>query len=187
MRRLLPFLFASAVMAGCQSYKAGAPPPVAESIWVAPAVNASLLPQVESVVTERLRDAFMSDALVRLVRQDVADARLEVTISDFGREGRAQGVPVLQQDDAGNLDVQEDTGMYRAFDLVLRADVRLVDSTDGTTLYEGSFTATTQTIPSPYYRGSAEEERLVLPILARDLARQIHDAIASRWETPGNA
>ncbi len=175
---------AVALLAGCGTYKAGSGRPLADSVYIGPAVNESFLPQIDVVVTERLRDAFMGDSGVRLADRDSADAILNVTISEFSREGRAHGLPVEETGPDGNLTLQEDTGMARAFDLFLRAHVQLVDSVSGRVLLEDEFMATTQSIPTPYYRGSAEEERLLLPVLARDLARQIRIAIESRWEAP---
>ncbi len=174
-------------LAACGTYKPGAATQGnIQSIWVAPALNQSYMPQVAVVLSEHLRDRFMKDNLVRLVRRDAADATLEVTIVSLEREGRVRGlvVPVKGEDDNGNptYSNKTDKGLYKAVDITLRAKAVLRDNASDKILFEGEFSAGTQTLPGMYISTSADNERMLIPVLARELARQIHDAVALRWD-----
>lgn len=170
-------MLAALLFGGCASYKAGGPAPVVRDVWIAPVINESFAPQVASIVTERLRDDFLTGTGVRLSTKDGASAILEVTLLDYARIARARGLPVATEDGT----VEEDTGMSQAFDLVLTARVVVTDSTSGAVLLQREVSASSQSISHPYINSAAEQERLLLPVLARDLARRIHDLVASSW------
>ncbi|MFA5257309.1 MAG: LPS assembly lipoprotein LptE [Opitutales bacterium] len=176
------------LLCACSTYKPGAAAKgTVQSIWVAPAINQSYMPQVATILSERVRVAFLEDNLVRLVRRDVADAKLEITVLGVEREGHASGVTVVQTDEVNGVPVQSigtDNGLYKAFDVTLSARVVLTDNATGEVLVDQTFKASVQSTPNFILSSSADEERLLMPILARDLARQIHDAIAQRWDDP---
>ncbi len=94
-KRLFPValtLGGALLLGACASYKPGAAAQgTVESIWVAPAINQSYMPQVATIISERVRNTFLQDNLVRLVRKDAADARLEITVKQVDRTGRATG------------------------------------------------------------------------------------------------
>ncbi|MBN1403421.1 MAG: hypothetical protein JW942_02995 [Opitutales bacterium] len=165
---------------GCASYKPGAGAQgTVQSIWVAPAVNNSYMPQIATLVSEHVRESFLSDNLVRLVRKDAADAKLEVTILAVSREGRAEGVGIINPNGQGS---SVDKGLYQAIDVTISARAVLTSNANGEVLFEHTFETSTQTVPDFYISSSADAERMLMPVLARDLARQIHDAIAARWD-----
>lgn len=172
-------VLATLLFGGCASYKAGRPAPIVSDLWIAPVVNESFAPQIVPVVSERLRDDFLSGTGVRLSSRDDASAILEVTLTDYSRVARARGLPVATE----RRVVEEDTGMSQAFDLVVTARVVLTDSDTGAVLLQREVVATSQSISHPYITSAAEQERLLLPVLARDLSRRIYDMISSSWET----
>ena len=186
--RLTAILAASlAMLCGCASYKAGAGIANTESIWIAPAINQSYMPQIASVLTERVREAFLSDNIVRIVRKDAADTRLDITIDSVNRESRASGPYVARTTETSTGTKTEETrdnGLDKAYDIILTARAVLTDSKTDRVILDRTYTTSTQALPHPYTLTSADDERMLMPILARDLARQIHDDIAHRWDEP---
>jgi hypothetical protein len=179
-------LAAILLAAGCATYKSGAGDSTlgGRTIWVAPAVNQSYMPQVATAITERVREAFLQDNERTLARRDDADTRLDITVTEIEREGHAPGLTVpdvTEQNGAKNVVSREDRGLYKAYDVILSARAVLTDSKTGKVLFDHEFVTTSQSLPSPYTTTSADQERLLIPILARDLARQIHDSIAHGW------
>jgi hypothetical protein len=172
----------------CTTYKPGAAPSTLPegspaSVWVAPALNQSYMPQLALAVTERIRDAFMDDMSMPLVRRDVADMKLEVVIVNVSRVSRAAGLEVLRINEEG-MSWDEDSGLSQAIDVVVEARATLTDNHSGAVLLDKVFSASSQHLPSPYRYNSADGERLLLPILARELARQIHESVAGGWTAP---
>lgn len=167
--------------AGCASYQAGTPEPVARSVWIEPVRNESFAPQVELLLGERLRHAILSGPGVQLTFRDEADALLEVTVLDFQREGRAHGLDVAEPDGSA----EPDRNIARAFDLTLVARVRLLSADSGDVLLDRTLRSNSQSIPHPSVSSAADAERLMMPLLARDMARQIHGLLIGGWSSNG--
>jgi hypothetical protein len=181
---IITFL-AAAIFTGCSSYHAGpASPALAESIWVAPVVNETEYPQLGSVLAEKTREAFLHDTQTRLERRDNADVWLEITVKGFEREGRVRGVNVKQADSKNGVktvEVTKDTGLFKAYNIVIRARAVLTDR-NNKVLSDREFEATAQALPNPYGMTNADDERLLMPIVANTLARQIHESVAQLWD-----
>jgi hypothetical protein len=171
---------------GCASYHTGpASPAQAGTIYVAQAENDSFMAQIGPVLTEKVRDAFLHDTQTRLVRKGQADMILEITIENVDREGRVRGTEVEKVDVKNGQKVittTNDTGLFKAYNVILTARAVLTNTRTGKVISDHVYQATNQTLPSPYTLGSADDERILMPILARELARQIHDAVAERWD-----
>jgi len=180
------FVILALLLNGCATYKAGTGSPAnARTIWVAPAVNKSYMPQISSVITERVRESFLADNAQTLVRRNDADTRLDITVTELERNGRASGLTVAdveENDGVKTTTYEADRGLDKAYDIMITARAVLTDNKTGKVLLDREFLATTQTLPSPYVVTSADSERMLMPILARDLAKQIHDTIAHGWE-----
>jgi hypothetical protein len=180
---------AAALFSGCSSYHAGpASPALAESIWVAPAVNETDIPQFGSVLTEKIREAFLHDTQTKLERRDEADVWLEITIKQFERQGRVRGVMVKQteiENGVKTVKETEDTGLFKAYNLVIKVRAVLTDK-NNKVLSDKEYETISQALPNPYTLTNADEERLLMPILARDLARKIHESVAQLWDVSPN-
>jgi hypothetical protein len=171
---------------GCATYKPGTGAPTASrTIWVAPAVNQSYMPQIAVVITERVREAFLTDDETMIARRDEADTRLDITVTGVDRFGRASGLNVTTVDEkTGERQNKVDRGLDKAYDVVITARAVLTETKTGKVLLDREYAASSQALPSPYNLTNADNERMLLPILARDIARQVHDAIAHGWAAP---
>jgi hypothetical protein len=190
MRMLTPksialFVISALLLTGCASYKAGTGSPAStRTIWVAPVINKSYMPQISAIITERVRESFLADNEQLLARRNDADTHLEITITEMERSGRARGPTVVDVNDKNGVKTAkqvEDRGLYKSYDVILTARATLTDSKTGKVLMDREYLASTQTLPSPYTVTNADDERMLIPILARDLAKQIHDSIAFTW------
>lgn len=177
------------VTSGCATYKAGTgAPATSRTIWVAPAVNHSYMPQIAVVISERVREAFLEDNVSLIVRKDEADTRLDITVTGVDRFGRANGLRVGTVDDTtGNVRYKSDRGLDKSYDVVIAARAVLTETRTGKVLLDREFASSSQALPSPYDLTNADNERMLIPILARDIARQVHDAIAHGWPVPSAA
>ena len=191
IKQTLSLLIASATMlaCGCSSYHTGpASPALAEGIWVAPTVNETSLPQFGTVLTEKVRESFLHDTQTRLRRRDDADVWIELTAKGLERDGRVRGVDVEQkktENGVKTVRTTEDTGLFKAYNLTIRVRAILSDR-DGKILSDKEYETSTQVLPDPYTLAGADKERLIMPVLARDLARQIHESVAQLWNTSQN-
>lgn len=179
------FVIAALLLTGCTTYNAGTGSASgARTIWVAPVVNKSYLPQIAAVITERVRESFLADNEQTLARKDDADTHLEITVTEMERSGRATGpvvTDVLVKKDVKTVRQVEDRGLYKSYDIIISARAILTETKTGKVLLDREYLASTQTLPSPYSVTNADDERMLMPILARDLAKQIHDSIAHTW------
>ena len=183
-------ILAAAIFSGCSSYHCGpASPALAESVWVAPAVNETEYPQFGSVLTEKVRESFLHDTQTRLKRRDDADVWIEITVKSLERRGRVRGVTVKQADvENGVKTIEEtkDTGLFKAYNMVITARVVITDR-NNKVISDREFEATKQALPNPYGMTNADDERMLMPLIANDLARQIHESVAQLWDaSPAN-
>jgi hypothetical protein len=191
VREKLPFakVFLAAlfccVLSACATYKPGAGSAQVRSLWIAPVVNESCLPGMGTAVAERLRDNFLHDNSIRLSRKGNAEEVLEITVTDVERLGRASGMLVRHAKDVNGQKVveeKEDRGLDKSYDITVTVHAVLTDAATGQILSDKSYDATTQALPDPYVLTNADDETALLPILARDIARRIHDDLAHGWK-----
>lgn len=179
------FVISALLLSGCATYKGGTGSPANDqTIWVAPAINRSYMPQIAAVITERVRASFLEDNERILARKDEADTRLDITVTELERNGRARGLDVTDvevKNGVKTTQIKEDRGLDKSYDVIITARAVLSDSKTGKVLLDREFLATSQTLPSPYAVTNADDERMLMPILARDLAKQIHDSITNTW------
>lgn len=164
------FLFCLAgllALSGCAHYNLGSGGKLAfKTLYVAPVVNESNLPQAIAVVSTELRESFLRDGRVTLVNSiDEADAILTVRLLKYGR-----GVTAGQ---AG------DTGLARKFDLTLNADATLRDNRSGKFLFEKrKIEAVRQAYADS---GQLQSEYQTVPLLAGTLAKHVLSATLDVW------
>ncbi|HNX05506.1 MAG TPA: LPS assembly lipoprotein LptE, partial [Opitutales bacterium] len=177
---------AAIALAACSSYKPGGGSATGfHSIWIAPAVNESYLPRMGTAVAEQLRNDFLRDNSVRLATREEAETRQEITVTGVTRLGRATGQLVHHATEINGQKVIEDTedsGLDKAYDITVTVRAILSDATTGTILLDKSYDASSQAQPNPYLLSNADDEMALLPIIARDIARRIHDDLAQGWE-----
>ena len=166
------------LLSGCASYHLGAPAELPfEAIYIRPASNDSFAPQAQAIVSSQLRQQFIRDGRVHLVdNETAADAVLDVNLAEYDRRGGARR--------------SSDTVVASDFDISLSADVSLYISGTGDYLFESRKIAgrTKTYIENPYAADSAlrtqayqQSEYQAMPVLARDLARNIADEVLSVW------
>lgn len=178
--RSLFALSALALIAGCQSYQLGSPTPIPfESIYVKPVTNSSYAPQAQALLSSNLREAFISDGRLKLVRsEEDADIVLLVDITEYSRR-------------SASLD-SEDTVVATDFDLFLETEVSLFDQNKGAYLFTDRkiLERTNTYVDNPYADPTGtdtddflQSEYNAMPRLTRGLARKIADEVLSPWES----
>jgi hypothetical protein len=166
------------LISGCASYHLGSPAELPfDSIYIRPTGNESFAPQAQAVVSAQIREAFIRDGRVKLVsKQSEADAVLEVMLTNYDRRAAARS--------------RSDTVSARDFDLLLAADISLLDQNKGDYLFaKRSIVERSSTyVENPYAapadlqtQGYIQSEYNAMPRLARDLARRIADEVLSPW------
>ncbi len=154
------------LLSGCAVYRmgAGTQPPVA-SIYVAPVVNQSSAAQIAAPMTSALKEAFLADGRVVPVQSaDLADGTLEVRLTRIERH-----VAATQPGD---------TALGESFRLVLYGHATL-QKADGTTVFENrGFRVQTYSYVD---EDLVQAEYQNVPVLTRDLARKIRDAVLGIW------
>jgi hypothetical protein len=163
---LVSGLLLSLLLSGCAGYRLGSTLPAhIRSVHVPTAVNQSAEPDIESVVTRALQQEVQRDGTLALRDAQWADTTLEVIIRTFQTE------PILYtRDDRARADE------YR---LSISAEIRFIDHANGLDRLhqqisgEATFPASAADLTTAV-RGAIEPA-------ARDLAREIVNAIISAW------
>ncbi len=169
MRRFVRHLLALAACAGltaCSHYHLGAPGrPVAQSLFVVPATNASFAPQAAPLVTEAVRLALSRDGRISLASSPAAaEARLEIRLVSFERDVLAAR--------------RDDTALARKFAVKLTAEVTVVDSHDKILVDRRTITATRDVFVDS---GLQPAEYQTMPLLAEALAAEIAHTVLDTW------
>ena len=154
------------LLAGCVNYRLGPPQDLPfRSIHIRTVQNDSFAPQAQAVVSENLIEAFLRDGSVLVESAGRADATLEVTLSRYHRERSATQL--------------HDTVLGRSFRLQLQARVSLLDNRAGGTYFaDREFAVTEEAFIDD---GLQRAEYQTIPILARELAKQIRDYVLNVW------
>ena len=166
--RIFLFCLASLLaFSGCAHYHLGNGGKLTfQTLYVAPVVNASNLPQAIAVVSTELRESFLRDGRIVLVNSaDEADAILTVRLTKYGRS-----VTACQA---------TDTGLARKFDVTLSAEATLRDNRSGKFLFEKRPVDAVRQIFTD--SGQLQSEYQNLPLLAETLAKNVLSATLDVW------
>ena len=133
------------------------------SITIEPVKNESFAPQMQAEIHRQLADAFAAEKSLRVVPSG-GRAHIKVTLVDYHRDVAAVN--------------PTDTAAAASYRVSLRAKVTLMDS-DGRILFKDrSFTSS---LPAYATSGFPRTEYQTLPLLSRELARDIKDAAVDVW------
>ena len=166
------------VFSGCASYQLGAPTALPfKTIYVRPASNASFAPQAQAIVSSQVRQQLIRDGRLSLVNdEDAADAVLQVQLASYQRSTGARS--------------STDTVLAKDFTLSLSAEISLYHAQQGDFLFkQRSVTGRAKAYTdNPYAADTAlntqayqQSEYQAMPLLARDLGRQIADQVLGAW------
>lgn len=167
MRAFLLFGLVGLLLSGCSNYRLGTGGQLSfRTLYVAPVVNESNLPQAVAVVSTRLREEFLDDPRIILVNTpEDADATLTVSLVNYGRVSQTRQTV--------------DTGLSRKFDVTLDAEVTLRDNRDNKVIFENR---KVQAIRQAYVdSGQLQAEYQNVPLLAETLAKRIRAAALDVW------
>lgn len=156
------------LFSGCSNYHLGTGAHVSfHTLYVAPVVNESNLPQAVAPVSTQLREAFLRDARVILVNTpEEADATLTVHLVKYERLARTRETA--------------DTGLARKFDVTLNAEATLRDNRDNKLLLQNrKVQATRQVFTDNGQQLQAEYQNV--PLLAETLAKNVLGATLDVW------
>lgn len=165
------FLFCLAgllFLSGCSNYRLGTGTELSfRTVYVAPVVNESNVPQAVAIVSTQLREAFLHDARVILVNTpEEADVTLSVTLVRYGRDAQTRQ--------------STDTGLARKFDVTLSAEASLRDNRDNKMIFENrKVEAVRQVFTDDGQQLQAEYQNV--PLLAETLAKNVLGATLDVW------
>jgi hypothetical protein len=160
------FLVLALLLSGCANYKVGTPGQEStRTLYIEQVVNRSYAPQVRALLTEELHQVFLRDGAYHLTdNAATADLILDVTISDYSREGVASR--------------EDDTGRALSFDLYMFARLNLRDG-KGNYLLEERVLEADATVYATSGLPTAEHGNM--PVLVKELARRIRDTVDGTW------
>lgn len=154
----------SALLTGCH-YKMGteAEPPFS-AITIEPVRNESFAPQMQAEIHRQLADSLAQESALRVVSSG-GRAKLSVALTDYRREVAAVN--------------PSDTLAAASYALTLEAKVSLFDNATGKFLFRDRvFRAT---LPAYTQSGFNRTETQTLPLISRELAKNIKDAVMGVW------
>ncbi len=174
MRNLIiPALASLLFLTGCSGYKLGQPlPENIDSVFVPTVVNASKEPLLETSLTPALQREIITYSQLRLAEESTADATLQVRVIDY----RLDSIGYSNQGDKNDAARE-----YRAW---IKADAKLVNTQTGEIISEAKNIVgkTTFIIDDAFGRGDiVGAKRASKTRAARDLAREIVDAVMEVW------
>ncbi len=166
MIRALSFVaLAFALLASGCNYRMGteATPPFS-SITIDTVKNDSFAPQMQAEIHRQLADSLAQENALHVVSSG-GRGRLAVTLTDYRREVAAVN--------------PADTVAAASYQLTLEAKVTLTDAASGKVLFRDR--ALRATLPAYAQAGFNRTEFQTLPLLSRELAKEIKDAIVGVW------
>jgi len=156
------------VLAGCANYHLGASGPLPfRTLYVAPVLVQTIVPQAAAPVSEMLRQALLQSGNLQLADQADADATLEIVLTRYDR-----GAAATQQSNSLNAE---------SFTLTLTASCTLVDNRSGKRYFKDQVISVTEQAFVQNGVSFDESEYQAIPRLARDLSEKIKDAVVSTW------
>jgi hypothetical protein len=166
LARTLAAVAGLAMLAGCSHYQLGAPgKPLAETVFVEPAVNAAFAPQAAPLVTDAVRLALARDGRIELAaNQGNSAAHLQVRLVRFERDVLAAR--------------RDDTALARKFAAKLTAEITLTDHNGRILIDRRSITATRDVFVDS---GLQPTEYQTMPLLAEALGTEIAHALLDTW------
>jgi len=155
---------------GCANYQLGTGGKVSfRTLYVAPVVNESNLPQAVAIISTQLRESFLQDSRIILVNTpEEAEATLSVRPLTYGRTGKT-----------GRHD---DTGLARNFDVTIEAEASLRDNRDNRDnhfIFENRKASASREVFGD--SGQLQAEYNNVPLLAEILAKNIRGATLDTW------
>jgi outer membrane lipopolysaccharide assembly protein LptE/RlpB len=167
MRALLFCLVGLFTLSGCANYNLGSGGKLTfQTVYIAPVVNESNLPQSVAVFSTGLREAFLRDGRVSLVNTvDQADVVLTVKLLKYSR--------------ASTASQSTDTGLARKFDVTLEAEASLRDNRQNKFLFEKrKVEAVRQVFTNS---GQLQSEYQNVPLLSETLSKNVLSATLDVW------
>lgn len=167
MRALFLLGLVGLLLSGCSNYRLGTGVELSfHTLYIAPVVNESNLPQAVAPVSAQLRETFLRDSRIILVNTpDEADAILSVTLVRYGREAQVRQTA--------------DTGLTRKFDVTLDAVITLRDVGEKKSVFENR---KVQAVRQVFVDGGQlQAEYTNVPLLAEELAKNIRSAALDVW------
>lgn len=163
------------LLSGCANYQLGSSAEIPfKSLYIKPATNHSFAPQAQPIISAQLRETFIRDARVKLVAHEQdADAVLYVDLTEYDSNAAARN--------------SNDTVRANSFNIRLSAEISLYDQHKGSYLFQerAIHASTIAYTGNPQTEGDIisyqQSERQAMPLLARELARQITDEVLSPW------
>ena len=155
------------LLSGCANYQLGTGAKVSfRTLYVAPVVNESNMPQAVAIISTQLREAFLHDARIILVNTpEEADASLTVRLIKYGRTVKTGR--------------HNDTGLARNFDVTIEAEASLRDNRDNHFIFENRKAAASREVFGD--SGQLQAEYNNVPLLAEILAKNIRSATLDTW------
>lgn len=152
---------------GCANYQLGTGGKVTfRTLYVAPVVNESNLPQAVAIISTQVRESFLQDPRIILVNTpEEAEATLTVRVLKYGRTGKT-----------GRRD---DTGLGRNFDVTIEAEASLRDNRDNHFIFENRKAAASRAVFGD--SGQLQAEYNNVPLLGEILAKNIRSATLDTW------
>jgi len=157
---------AALLLNGCLGYQLGGTAPAGiKSVYLAPVINKTLEPAIETEVNKALRQRIQFDGRLRLENAGNADAVMEVVLTDYD-------IHAISYD-------KDKSSRAREYRLKITADAVLKKSGTGEVISrihdvygEGTFSLTS---------GLTNAKRNVLPAAVSDLARFLLDGLLESW------
>lgn len=165
LRRLGIALLVSfaAVLSGCGYHLGTEVEMPFSSITIEPVRNESFAPQMQAEIHRQLADAFASEPGLHLVPSG-GQAHIKVTLVEYRRDVAAVN--------------PADTASAASYRVTLTAKATLLDSGGRVLFRDRQFSAT---LPAYAANGFSRTEYQTLPLLSRELARNIKDSAVDVW------
>ncbi len=153
-------------LSGCGSYSLGTGGKLPfQTIYVQPVRNNSFAPQISAPLTDYIVDRLQQHPGLKVVEDPSADVTLKTTVVDYRRTvGSTQA---------------SDTALAQSYILILGCSITLEDNRTGEEIMPARLvTAKQQAFVNG---GFLTAEYQAIPVLARDMAKNISNEVVSVW------
>ncbi|MCF7848195.1 MAG: hypothetical protein K9M45_05035 [Kiritimatiellales bacterium] len=162
----IPCLAVVLLFGGCAGYELGGTAPEGiKSVHLAPVINKTTEPAIELEVTKALRQRIQFDGRVTIENSKLADAVLEVTMTDYELQA-------LSYD-------KNKTSRAREYRLIITADSQLKNRETGKVI--SSINKVYGEATFPFSSDLTGAKRSTLPVAAADLSRFLLDGLLENW------
>lgn len=154
------------VLGACSHYRLGPPGELPfRTLYVKPVKNNSFAPQAGALLTTQTISDLQSHANLKIVEDPTADATLEIIIMSYDREVSAPQ--------------RQDTGLAESYLLIMECKLTLTDNRSGKVLMQDRLVRAEQ---QAFVQGGFQiAEYQAMPVLTREVAKKIDDAVISVW------